>query len=57
MPSKDDLLDEPLLSLDEFESYVTELKALQQGKITGVVGSQFWERVTTSDKVLSVFLP
>jgi hypothetical protein len=40
MPSKDDLLDEPLLSPDELKSYVTDLKALQQGKITGVVGSQ-----------------
>lgn len=47
MPSKDDLLDEPLLSPDELKSYVTDLRALQQGKITGVVGSQFWERATT----------
>jgi hypothetical protein len=48
MPRSNDLLlDEPLLSLDELKSYVTDLKALQQGKITGFVGSQFWERVTT----------
>jgi len=47
MPSKDDLLEEPLLSPDELKSYITDLKALQQGKIQGLVGSQFWERVTT----------
>ncbi len=43
---RDDLLDEPLLSLNELKSYVADLKALQKGEIRGFVGSQFWERVT-----------
>ena len=44
---KDDLIDEPLLTPDELKSYVTDLRALQQGRITGLVGTEFWQRVTT----------
>jgi len=43
---KDALMDEPLLTPSEIESYLTDLKALQEGKIKGFVGTDFWQRVT-----------
>jgi hypothetical protein len=44
---KDDLMDEPVLTPHEVKSYLTDLRALQEGKITGIVGTEFWQRVTT----------
>jgi len=43
----DQLLDEPLLSAEEIGSWVTDIRAMQEGRIQGMVGSQFWERATT----------
>jgi len=43
---KDDLIYEPLATTEEIKSCLTDAKALQEGKITGLVGSPFWQRVT-----------
>jgi hypothetical protein len=43
---KDALMYEPLLTPGEIESYLTDLRALQEGKIRGFVGTDFWQRVT-----------
>jgi hypothetical protein len=43
---KDNLMDEPLLTPSEIESYLTDLRALQEGKIKGIVGTDFWQRVS-----------
>ena len=40
----DKLLDHPLLTESEIEGLLTDVRALQEGRITGVVGSDFWER-------------
>ncbi len=42
----DALMDEPLLTPSEIESYLTDLRALQEGKIRGFVGTDFWQRVS-----------
>ena len=45
---RDQLLDEPLLSAGEIESWVADVRATQAGKIRpGIVGTDFWERAKT----------
>lgn len=44
---QDQLLDEPLLSAKEIESWVTDIRAMQNGETPSLVGTQFWERATT----------
>jgi hypothetical protein len=44
---RDQLLDEPLLSANEIESWVTDVRAMQAGTTTSIVGSDFWERAKT----------
>lgn len=44
---RDQLLEEPLLSPGEIESWVTDVRAMQAGTIPGIVGSDFWERAKT----------
>lgn len=43
---KDDLIYEPLATTEEIKSCFTDVKAQQKGEITGVVGTDFWKRVT-----------
>ncbi|MGB8414292.1 MAG: hypothetical protein WCE23_15840 [Candidatus Binatus sp.] len=40
--SKDDLLDQPLLTDDDIKSFVTEVRAMQAGSSQSIVGSDFW---------------
>jgi hypothetical protein len=44
---RDQLLDEPLLSAKELESWVTDLKGMQTGESPNIVGSYDWERAKT----------
>ncbi len=44
---RDQLLDEPLLSAKEIESWVTDIRAMKNGETLSFVGTQFWERATT----------
>ena len=41
---KDPLLEHPLLTDSEVESFLTEVRATQEGKIKTIVGSDFWSR-------------
>jgi hypothetical protein len=43
--TKDELLDQPLLSESELAGFGTDIKTMQEGKVPSIVGSQFWERV------------
>jgi hypothetical protein len=42
----DALLEEPLLTDSEVESFLKDLRALKKGEITSIVNSDFWQRVT-----------
>jgi len=42
--SKDPLLDHPLLTDNEIESFLTDVRATQEGKIKSIVGTDFWSR-------------
>lgn len=42
--SKDPLLDHPLLTDSEIESFLTDVRATQEGRITSIVGTDFWSR-------------
>lgn len=45
LPKVDDkLLDHPLLTEGEIEGLLTDVRALQEGKIRGVINTDFWER-------------
>jgi hypothetical protein len=39
--TKDELLDQPLLSESELAGFRTDIKAMQEGKVPSIVGSQF----------------
>jgi hypothetical protein len=48
MPDRrENLLDVPLLSPTEEQAYITDLRALQEGKIREFGGPEYWQRVTT----------
>ena len=45
LPKVDDkLLDHPLLIESEIEGLLNDVRALSEGKITGVINTDFWER-------------
>ncbi len=43
----DQLLDEPLMSANDIESWKAEIRAVQEGKVLSIVGTDFWERAKT----------
>ena len=47
MHKKDPLLDHPFLSDAEITSLLQDIDAIKDGRITGVVGSEFWYRALT----------
>ena len=44
---RESLLDVPLLSPNEEQAYITDLRALQNKKIKELGGPEYWQRVTT----------
>ncbi len=42
--SKDPLLEHPLLTDNEIESFLTDVRATQEGRITSIVNIDFWGR-------------